>query len=211
MSSDGDAVYQVSDKKNNHNLLQATESDRPLYKTGIQNGLSVIRFDGTNDIIATAAGIVIGSAARTLFVVAQTAGTGSAAHIVSEGNTSASGSLYVLTTEIAVRVNDGSRVFDTAFGTTNFAILTVQNPTSGNADNISAWLDGVPLGITSTVTRGLAIPDVGYRIADDTTGDFTAMDFGESVYCDAVLSTADMNSLGSYLGTKWNISWTTIT
>lgn len=50
VSSDGDAIYQVNDKSgNNHHGVQTTAGARPLYKTGIQNSLSIARFDGVNN------------------------------------------------------------------------------------------------------------------------------------------------------------------
>ena len=52
VSSDGDLIYQANDKSGNgKHLTQITEGLRPLYKVGIQNGLSVGRFDVTDDFL----------------------------------------------------------------------------------------------------------------------------------------------------------------
>ena len=50
VTADGDVVGAMADKSGNgRDLLQATTANKPLYKTAIQNGLSVVRFDGTDD------------------------------------------------------------------------------------------------------------------------------------------------------------------
>ncbi len=49
---DGDAVSQWDDLSGNgRNLVQATASNRPIYKTGIQNNLPSILFDGVDDFL----------------------------------------------------------------------------------------------------------------------------------------------------------------
>jgi len=50
VSADGQAVYRWVDKSGNANHAnQITAGSRPLYKTAIQNGRSVLRFDGGDD------------------------------------------------------------------------------------------------------------------------------------------------------------------
>lgn len=50
VSNDGDVIGRVADKSGNNNHANQTTADsKPLYKTGIKNGLSVARFDGTDD------------------------------------------------------------------------------------------------------------------------------------------------------------------
>lgn len=51
VTADGDPVARVNDKSgNSHNLLQATSSKRPIYKTS--GGLSWLLFDGVDDILS---------------------------------------------------------------------------------------------------------------------------------------------------------------
>jgi hypothetical protein len=53
VSANNDPVGAWEDKSgNNHDVSQATSGKRPTYKTGIQNGLPIIRFDGTNDTLS---------------------------------------------------------------------------------------------------------------------------------------------------------------
>ena len=57
VTADGDVLGAVADKSiNGNDELQATTSRKPLYKTNIQNGLSVARFDGTDDEITASLG-----------------------------------------------------------------------------------------------------------------------------------------------------------
>lgn len=53
--SDGDPVGTWPDLSgNNNHLVQAVGASKPTYKTGIQNGLPILRFDGLNDFIGPA-------------------------------------------------------------------------------------------------------------------------------------------------------------
>jgi hypothetical protein len=52
VASDGDLIYQINDKSgNSKNATQATEANRPAYKTNIQNSLSMGLGDGSNDVL----------------------------------------------------------------------------------------------------------------------------------------------------------------
>lgn len=54
--SDGSAVDTWTDlSSNSRNATQATSANRPVYKTAIQGGNPVVRFDGSNDILETSA------------------------------------------------------------------------------------------------------------------------------------------------------------
>jgi hypothetical protein len=54
--SDGNEVDTWTDlSANGRNATQSTSANRPLYKTGIQGGNPVLRFDGTNDTLLTSA------------------------------------------------------------------------------------------------------------------------------------------------------------
>ena len=50
VTSDGDVIGAAADKSGEGNdFIQETTAKKPLYKTGIQNLLSIARFDGTDD------------------------------------------------------------------------------------------------------------------------------------------------------------------
>ena len=55
VTSDGDVVGAMADKSGNGNdVVEATTANKPIYKTGIENGKSVVRFDGTDDKLTSA-------------------------------------------------------------------------------------------------------------------------------------------------------------
>lgn len=52
VNADGQAIYRINDKtRSDKYLIQTTESKRPMYKTNIQNGLSVAQFIKANGSI----------------------------------------------------------------------------------------------------------------------------------------------------------------
>jgi hypothetical protein len=54
--SDGASVTSWPDSSgNSHAAANGNSSQQPIYKTAIQNGKAVVRFDGTNDILSTGA------------------------------------------------------------------------------------------------------------------------------------------------------------
>lgn len=56
--NDGDAVGSWTDSSGAGNaLVQATAGKKPLYKTKILNGMPVVRFDGTDDVLVSAGGM----------------------------------------------------------------------------------------------------------------------------------------------------------
>jgi hypothetical protein len=67
--SDGSAVSSWSDlSANGRNVSQATVANQPIYKTAIQGGNPVVRFDGTNDEMETAATFSSTSQITAVFV-----------------------------------------------------------------------------------------------------------------------------------------------
>ncbi len=72
-ANDNDTVQQWNDQSGNgRHFSQATATNRPTYRTAIVNGKPVIRFDGVDNFMATAATMTnfMTSTAGTIFVVA---------------------------------------------------------------------------------------------------------------------------------------------
>ncbi len=69
VTADADPIGRINDKSpNGHNLTQGTDNKRPLYKTGIVNGLSVARFDGTNDLLSVTTPAALATSFTIFFV-----------------------------------------------------------------------------------------------------------------------------------------------
>ncbi|MDB5185269.1 MAG: hypothetical protein JWN38_1077 [Candidatus Saccharibacteria bacterium] len=67
--ADGDAVAQWNDLSGNGNhAVQATGANKPTYKTNIQNGKPVVRFNGTTTVLARTLGVAL-TAPYTIVVV----------------------------------------------------------------------------------------------------------------------------------------------
>ena len=68
--NDGDAVATWSDLSGNgRNATQSTASQKPIYKTGIKNGLPVVRFDGVDDNLAGTLSGISGNQPNTIYAV----------------------------------------------------------------------------------------------------------------------------------------------
>lgn len=71
--NNGDPVTTWKDESGNgRNATQDTAAKKPTYKRGIINGLPVVRFDGVDDVLVTAAFQTFPSKRGAIFVVAKT-------------------------------------------------------------------------------------------------------------------------------------------
>ena len=74
VTADGDEIGAAEDKSGNgRDALQPTATKLPLFKTAIQNGLSIARFDGTNDFLVTSSYAVLQPSTRIVIVKINTA------------------------------------------------------------------------------------------------------------------------------------------
>jgi hypothetical protein len=193
-ASDGDAISSWTDLSGNGNhAVQATGSKQPLYKTGIQNGLPVVRFDGSDDQLDAP---ISADATVTLFIVAfkRTAAGGSAKVLVSFG-----GSWVIYT-----NTGDGAGwlIYD------GFVRSLGSTPTTatllGAVFNSTASYDPYVNGVVGTNFN----PDDGYstqtelRIGgwDSQWGDY---DIGEIILYNSALSSTDREKVENYLMLKW--------
>ena len=85
VTSDGDVIGAAEDKSGNGNdVLQATTAKKPLYKTGIQNGLSAGLFDDSDDYMQSAAWSEL-SQPNTIFVVGKATTPANTAQVIYDG------------------------------------------------------------------------------------------------------------------------------
>lgn len=216
VSADGQSVYQANDKGGNgRHFVMSTSGQRPLYKTNIQNGLSVLRFDGSDDFMISTAGSY---AAKTLIVVWRSL-TGSPA--------TAAGILTTRTGGNAVKATASdyqlgfTHAADTSklTGLTDGTIAAAYN-NGGSSLNISNYSDyftgaavgtitdwrisvhqdnGVSAGAKSFVLAADCFAAIGSRHAN--------MDVGDVLILTDIPSAGDLNLFGAYLEAKWAGTW----
>lgn len=73
--ADNDPISSVANLGSAGGSFTASGSTRPTFKTNIKNGLSIARFDGTNDCLTGAAlSSYMGASAKTIFIVGRWTG-----------------------------------------------------------------------------------------------------------------------------------------
>ena len=201
---DTDIIKGVTDKSGDgHHLSEAT--DGPTYRTGIQNGLSVARFDGTNDKLTSINTLGPLAQPHTIFVVTMiTSGAASQFHVLdsSDGNRAA---IHTPNTFQAA-LFAGSTI--TGTGSVRDSTARVWTTITNGASS-KLYLNGGTANATGNAgSQSFGIPIVGYG---NGGGNLWPGDVHEILIYSGALSLSDINEIGNYLGTKWGITWTTAT
>lgn len=194
--SDNDPVTTWTDLSGNgRNLTQGTAANKPLYKTSIQNGLPMLRFDGTNDFmdasfVATQPMTIIACIIPRLVnkpgtsnywdgltVQSMLCRENGTAFEIYAGIVLGSGTVAVNTTYVMTTIYNGA----------SSLIRLNQTGASGNAG-----------------TNGGADP-TGLRVASagGAGSSFGQNDYGEIVVCSGALSSANYTSTEGYIRGKW--------
>lgn len=211
VSSDGDSIAGVTDKSGSgYHLSQATSGERPLYKTGIQNGHSVARFDGTDDNLANTSYTDFPDAITVVAAVEfSTSGEKMGVFEIGAGEVVNTGiSMFHWTTDTVfgrwVDPDLESATFSTSTPVTAIYSLTCDGSTFLIRENGVSGTSASVSGLSNTLTDLV----VGNMFAD---GFGLNGDMPELIICDAELSVDNHNRLGEYMASKWGLSWTTIT
>jgi hypothetical protein len=187
-SADGDPVGQWLDQSGNGNhLSQATSSKRGTLKLALLNGLPIVRFDGVDDILATAA-VVTTSLSFSMFLVLKAPAASSKMFLNGSANgyglTSNSGSRNVLY-ENVTNISDGAL-------TSNYEVWEAIRTTT-----LSMWVNGVSKLSGSGGTP--AAPTTGTSLGDALSlSQPSACDIFEALLFDSALSTANRQLLETY-------------
>jgi hypothetical protein len=212
VAADG-AVARFEDKTaNGRHLTMVTSENRPIRKTAVQNGLDVLRFDGSNDRMATSSlfSSFFSASAFTLFIVAKATSisTNNAniwqnAAVVSDGGNSHG--------FFAVRSNSTAAAF--AFNSTSGTATSSAAYTAGDWVVFSVLHNGASLtarinGTDATSASIASLSFMSFTLNLGVNGGFDAYfngDVGEVVTYNTTLSANDRNSIESYLRNKWAI------
>ena len=176
--------------------LQATSSKRPSVVANGQNGLSTIRFDGTDDFIQVRTLRI--NQAYTIYSVAKTT-AGSARDYLFDGVTTNSARSL-----IALR-NSGT----VQFWAGNWANTSITSPTgfftlSAVFDNTSSLLSLNGTTVTGKNTGSYSLTNgINLGTNYNTNNDFLEGDIAEFIIVDGVASTSDRQKVEGYLAHKW--------
>jgi hypothetical protein len=207
-----DLVARLSDKSGNgRHFTQSTSGHRPTYKTAVQNGLSVVRFDGVNDWLDLSFSNAV--TAQTFVAVFLQSGTQGFCRAITQSDASTDHSTTGAYVPI-LRNNANAGQFCSYADSGARAIVTLAASTFSIMSSVhsgSVITNRVNGGTAGTYSHSLSKTWTRIRIGDSTGNDapFTG-DLCEVIICNAALSDANLNSLGGYLATKWGLSWTTI-
>jgi hypothetical protein len=208
--NDGDAIYQSNDKTATAaHFIQATSGNRPLWKKAIQNSLAVARFDGTDDWLAAT---VVGDWTITVFIVMKkrsAQGSSDSFGLRLAQNSLLTGNQNPNSNNWNWKYNNSGTSSSSGIPTQSFQIAVIRvNSTSsadfygsgGTATNIDPYDAANGLGDSTATQLG----------ADASGGNASDVDIGEFLRYDSALTAANINTIGSGLGTKWNLTWTNV-
>lgn len=185
---------------NDTHAVQATGASQPTYKTAILNSLPVVRFDGTDDLLRTAAITLIPQPTTWFCVGKRDAVDGNNRYFFD--TRAVNGQL--LGGQFFYRIYAGGagyvtgQVIDTSFhiyqATFNGASsdIRVEGGVATTGDPGSTGVNGITIGASGGDTE----------LLDG--------DLAEIILYDSALSTSDLNSVGEYLADKYALTWTAI-
>jgi hypothetical protein len=183
-----------------HDLSQSSAGAKPTYKTNIVNGKPVIRFDGSSDVMAVT---YTQLQPVTAFVIAACDTFAGDNRTLFDGQT----------------INTMIFRIDSATGVTTLYAGAVLQHTAIVEDTWTI-LTAVVNGASSKIFVSGGTPASGDAGAqtftgltvgrDGTSTAFWAGDIAEIILYDTSLSNANLNNVGTYLATKYALTWNTV-
>ena len=206
----GDTFTQWSDKSvfaHNANP-NGGASVRPTYRTNVQNGKSVVRFDGVNDNLtinpATWAASLSGC---TIYVVAKITNTTGTRTLTSSDQNGQK--IYWNGTNWAVAVAGGIGTSTATGDTSNFKIfgLIYDGTQTGNANRLRFRYaeNDQTLSFTGTVGTTTNASTSVINLGWYNSSEYFAGDVGEVLYFSRALTVPEIAGVESYLSDKWAI------
>lgn len=201
--SDGDPVTTWPDSgPAGNDATQGTASEKPTYQTGEINGLPVVRFDGVNDWLASAASA--SGVEQTLFAVVKFALTDVSGTL--RGPSASGGLQWTFNGDgwyglIRAQIAGISGDFTTF--TSGYHYLSAR--WSDTEDLGATWRDG-STWTSTTHTASLSAgttTQIGRAFSD--AGESLGGDLAELISYDAALSTSDRQAIEAYLAAKYGL------
>lgn len=207
---DNDPVATWIDSSGNaYDLTQGTAGFRPTYQTLEQNGLPIVRFDNSDDLLRSQTTLTLLSAsAGTVFSVFKTPAvftTGDTVWLVNAAATDQAAVYLVSAATIRNMNYDGTEdlVDKGSIGASTWVISTWMHSAgtlyTGVSDTRTASLSSIASGNTSTVTNSSISLGLG-------RGSAFGSDMAEAILYNTALTEDERKSVEQYLGNKWNIA-----
>jgi len=214
VTSDNDPVGAWLDKSAGAKLVtQSIAGERPIYKTAVQNGLSVLSYvSGTlKRIFAVGSVIDSGttpsSANWTMFGVANTDSTSHRGGIFTSAETAYAGTLFADSTasKYIGKVQTNLDVVKNIVGASDLGSEFMQVTLQRNNTAVNGWQNGVA-ATPKAITAGSTIDNSYTRLFSDEEG-FSSLQgsIAEVIVYDGAVSTSDREAVESYLVSKWGL------
>lgn len=193
-------------------VVQATGALQPTYESAVQNGLNIVRFNGTTQYLAktTPSNLVNLTQCTGFLVAARTQTTGTDNYVGCFETVGNQRSWCVVSTNGSEQrkfftSSDGSNTTGNASsgGTTGWGLTYF----TLNVNTQSIFFQGVTSGAAAATTPILNSTSALYiGINDPVDGNYLTGDIGEFIFYNRLLSAREIAQVNSYLQTKWNVS-----
>ena len=213
VTADGDAIGGVTDKSGNARHLGNTDgTDRPLYKINIQNGRSVARTDGVNDLLYTTFASTISPAQFYAILAIDIIGAFPSGGVAMELRRSTSTSpIFTILAETTWKVrhrNNAATILTIDSGDTTTATVILEYIWDGS--NLDMYKNGAsivtPASATGTTTIDVLTIGASYVPSAGTPKSaFTNANQCEFIYFSSVPSAENRTLLRNYLNSKWAV------
>lgn len=200
-AADNDPVGSWLDLSGNaRHATGPADSKRPVLKLGVKNGRSVVRFDGTDDILSTATGFLDGAVDLTVFLVSRMRSAGVSGRTLADGTGGGSNWLLGTFGGNATSFYDGNFHESSGnAGSTNwFLNVARRDSTASNLFTNGAANTG------ATTTPGSGPNGFAFGNRGDETEPRDA-DVAEVVAYSRALTTSERQAVESYLNSKWGV------
>lgn len=207
VSSDADPIGTWKDKSGNGRHVTApSDAARPTFKAAIQNGRSVARFDGVNDILQGLVTMGIsGAAYRTLFTVQLEYTSSNFPPVYIHGQNGIAGSTFshmFYPTKIHLDIW-GASLLGATINPGQWSVVSSQIRTADNTGLL--WRNGTAAtGSTGVVNTNDNRHAVGGVYGGSSQN--VATDIAEIIYYPSNLSTSQRQQVERYLANKWGIT-----
>ena len=199
-----------------HDVSQSTGMYQPVLIGSAVSGKSVVRFDGSNDLLTRSDAMgFVGNPAVTVFVVGKAVDTTDKRFLYLGDNTAGSGGRGLgFSADASIRYNNGNRVWNNdGFGSAYGLGVWLKAANDGYGDPVF-YKDGTAASQTSASTGSSPLigleDDVTYVGAGvDGTGadaNFTDGDIAELIVYERALSSEEIRKVGYYLEQKYGLT-----